>query len=132
MDEVGRMLSLRDAEPGEFLATFPNLRLNLALTDGITLFSVFQFAGRGYVGKLAQGGTGPTEILQAGCIEEKAHAKNVGDGLASEIKNKVNNYSKSGFAVQPGTLKAGNIRAIDVAEDQVAIEGAPFLPCLLV
>ena len=48
------------------------------------------------------GGTGPTKVLQAGYVEEKAHAKNVGDGLASEIKNKVNAYCKSGFAVQPG------------------------------
>jgi hypothetical protein len=30
------------------------------------------------------------------------------------------------------TLKAGNVRAVDVAEDQVAIEGAPFWLCLLV
>jgi hypothetical protein len=52
---------------------------------------------------LAQGGTGPTKVRQAGYIEERAHAKNVSDGLASEIKNKVNGYSKSGFAVEPGT-----------------------------
>lgn len=52
---------------------------------------------------VAQGGTGPTGVRLASYIEERAHAKNVGDGLASEIKNKVTGYSKSGFAVEPGT-----------------------------
>ena len=31
-----------------------------------------------------------------------------------------------------GTLKAGEVRAVDVASDQVAIEGAPFWLCILV
>ena len=52
---------------------------------------------------LAQGGTGPTKVRLAGYIEERAHAKDVGDGLASEIKNKVAGLFKSGFAIESGT-----------------------------
>ena len=62
-----------------------------------------QFFGRKNAGMIAQGGTGPTGVHLASYIEERAHAKNVGDGLASEIKNKVTRYSKSGSAVKPGT-----------------------------
>ena len=36
-------------------------------------------------------------------LEETAHAKNVGDGLASEIKNKVASNVKGGYAPLPGT-----------------------------
>ena len=34
MEEDGQMWTLRDAMPGEFLPTFPELELNLAITDG--------------------------------------------------------------------------------------------------
>ena len=47
--------------------------------------------------------TGPTKVALASYVEEVAHAKNVGDGLASEIKNKVNEFLRSHFGVQPGT-----------------------------
>ncbi len=36
-------------------------------------------------------------------LEETAHAKSVGDGLASEIKNKVASNIKGGYAPLPGT-----------------------------
>jgi hypothetical protein len=61
-----------------------------------------QFAGRGNNGNIAKGRTGPTGVFQAAYFEEAAHAKNVGDGLASEIKGKVAAYVQGGFAVEPG------------------------------
>ena len=36
-------------------------------------------------------------------LEETAHAKSVGDGLDSEIKNKVASNVKGGYAPLPGT-----------------------------
>ena len=36
----------------------------------------------------AQGGTGPRKVNQVHVLEETAHAKSVGDGFATEIKNK--------------------------------------------
>lgn len=64
---------------------------------------MLQFQCSENAGETAQGGTGPTKVRLAGYIEERGKAKSVGDGLASEIKNKVASYVKSGFAVEPGT-----------------------------
>lgn len=42
-------------------------------------------------------------MKQVHVLEETAHAKSVGDGLASEIKNKVASNIKGGYAPLPGT-----------------------------
>jgi hypothetical protein len=42
-------------------------------------------------------------VKQVRVLEETAHAKSVGDGLASEIKNKVASNVKGGYAPLPGT-----------------------------
>jgi len=62
-----------------------------------------QFEGRKTYGRVAQGGTGPTRVRQVHVLEETAHAKSVGDGLASEIKNKVASNVKGGYSALPGT-----------------------------
>jgi hypothetical protein len=128
MDEAGREWSLRDAKVGEYEALFPELAVNLAITDGsgsqvsslpyiptriptYTRHAVLtrarliseQFEGRKNYGRVAEGVTGKTKVRSASVIEERCHAKNVGDGLASEIKNKVRWYLRSGFGVEPGT-----------------------------
>ena len=53
--------------------------------------------------RVAQGRVGPTKVLQAHVLEVTSHAKSVGDGLASEIKNKVTASVKGGFCGLPGT-----------------------------
>ena len=62
-----------------------------------------QFEGRRTYGRVAQGGTGPTKVKQVHVLEVTAHAKSVGDGLASDIKNKVASNVKGGYAPLPGT-----------------------------
>ena len=62
-----------------------------------------QFEGRRTYGRVAQGGTGPTKVKQVHVLEETAHAKSVGDGLASEIKNEVASTVKGGYVPLPGT-----------------------------
>jgi hypothetical protein len=42
-------------------------------------------------------------VRQVHVLEETAHAKSVGDGLASEIKNKVSSNVKGGYTALPGT-----------------------------
>ncbi len=64
--------------------------------------SLHSSKGRTY-GRVAQGGTGPTKVKQVHVLEETAHAKSVGDGLASEIKNKLASNVKCGYAPLPGT-----------------------------
>jgi hypothetical protein len=62
-----------------------------------------QFEGRKTYGRVAQGGTGPTKVRHAHVLEETGKAKSVGDGLASEIKNKVASNVKGGYTSLPGT-----------------------------
>jgi hypothetical protein len=42
-------------------------------------------------------------VKQVHVLEVTAHAKSVGDGLASDIKNKVASNVKGGYAPLPGT-----------------------------
>ena len=64
---------------------------------------LLQFECRKTNGRVAQGRVRPTKVLQAHVLEVTSHAKSVGDGLASEIKNKVMASVKDGFCGLPET-----------------------------
>ena len=80
-----------------------DLTTNLSTPTLPSFSAPLQFECRKTYGRVAQGRVGPTIVLQAHVLEVTSHAKSVGDGLASEIKNKVMDSVKGGFCSLPGT-----------------------------